>query len=501
MIALLLALAPALIAVDRSTATTPTTAHPRHLNPVEAENALPGATDWRLGGAGFRIASDAIGEIKGYASANSVNKGRAIGFRVSVNPAQTYTIRVYRIGWYGGAGARLMTEIGPLDGTPQPACPVEAATGMIECRWAVGHRLHVPEDWTSGVYVALLTNAAGFQNYILFVVRDDARPAAFLYVLSDATYQAYNNYPNDGLTGKSLYASGSYGSATLGGSRAAVKVSFDRPYAGAGAGRFFGEDVDFLRWLERSGYDAAYASDLDIPTRPHRLLGYRALLFAGHDEYWSKEMFDAVERARDGGVNLGFFQANNAYAQVRFEPSTRGARNRVMVCYRQAAIDPVDGPTTTVRFRDDPVSRPEQSLIGVQYTNVIASADGVPYVVANSSHWVYRGTGMRDGDDIPGLVGGEGDRRVREVALPEHRSYTTLSRSPYLNWWDAPDAAESAIYQAPSGAWVFAAGSFRWSRALDREGWVDDRIQRATSNILDRFLHRRLPRRVVDWRW
>ena len=88
-------------------------------NPVELENQQPGTSGWEIpwGSAG----GDVNGEIKGYASVSSVNKGGSISFHVSVNPAQTYTIDVYRIGWYQGLGGRLMQHIGPLNGTQQAA--------------------------------------------------------------------------------------------------------------------------------------------------------------------------------------------------------------------------------------------------------------------------------------------------------------------------------------------------------------------------------------------
>ena len=77
-------------------------AHGQASNAIVIENQQPGTTQWR---ANFgSTASDAGGQIKGYASATSVNKGENITFYVSVNPAQTYTIDVYRMGWYQGLG-------------------------------------------------------------------------------------------------------------------------------------------------------------------------------------------------------------------------------------------------------------------------------------------------------------------------------------------------------------------------------------------------------------
>ncbi|TME50138.1 MAG: hypothetical protein E6I60_12175 [Chloroflexi bacterium] len=225
-----------------------------------------------------------------------------------------------------------------------------------------------------------------------FAVRD-GRPAAFLYQEGVNTAQAYNDYPNDRLTGKSLYEFNSYGANTVAGTTRAVKVSFDRPYAGDGSGQFLSWEVQLVRWLERSGYDVTYSTDLDTHTNAADLLNHKAFFSTGHDEYWSSEMYNAVQAARDAGVNLAFFGANAIYWQVRYEASADGTPNRVMVSYK-ASIDPVKGATATVRWRDAPLNRPEQVLMGVQYTSEVTSGSNVGYVVTNSSHWAYTGTGL-----------------------------------------------------------------------------------------------------------
>ena len=173
-------------------------------NPIVIENQQPGSSQWQIPWGG--VGSDAIGQVKGYASAVSVNKGQNITFYVSVNPAQNYSIDVYRMGWYQGLGARLMQHIGPLKGTRQTTCPTNATTGMIECHWGPAYTLAAQTSWTSGVYLALLTNSQNYQNYIIFVVRDDGRAASLLFQQGVTTHQAYNDYPWDNMTGKSLYA-------------------------------------------------------------------------------------------------------------------------------------------------------------------------------------------------------------------------------------------------------------------------------------------------------
>jgi hypothetical protein len=488
-------------------------------NPVVTENAQPGTDQWRIGRSPYRVAEDIGKQIKGYASATSVNKGEAIDLKVSVSPAQAYRIEVFRLGWYDGLGGRLMSTVGPLSGATQAACPMDATTGMIECHWSTSYTLTVPSSWTSGIYLALLTNDEGYQNYIQFVVRDDTRVADLLYQQSVSTYLAYNNYPSDGstncgttvpATGKNLYDVQSAPGNTVVGRPRAVKVSLDRPYACSGADEYLGVDWGwesyFVRWLERSGYDVAYSTNLDTHAHGARLLNYKGFLSVGHDEYWSKEMFDSAEAARDAGVNLAFFGANDVYWQVRFEPSSSGVPNRVMVSYKNtpsnsySTLDPHPDPALrTVRFRDPPVNRPEQGLMGVTFWSSTArSTKNTAFRVQNSDHWIYAGTGLVDGSTVPGIVGYEADAYNCHYPLPQHTSYTLLSSSPLQDVDDLTKNMNAALYRSPSGAWVFAAGTMSWSWALDDKidpadperlrNLRDPRIDRMTRNLLDVFV-------------
>jgi N,N-dimethylformamidase beta subunit-like, C-terminal len=462
-------------------------------SPIITENQLPGSPNWQMWLNGYRPATDAGKQIKGYASATSVNKGGSISFHVTVSPAQAFSIDVYRMGWYQGLGGRLMQHIGPINGVQQPDCPVDGTTGLIECPWPASYTLNVPGTWTSGVFLAQLTNEQGYQNYIIFVVRDDARRADILYQQAVNTYQAYNNYPNDGITGKGLYDYNSYGPNTITGAPRAAKLSFNRPYTGNGSGHFLLYEYFFVRWMERSGYDVTYSTDIDNHQNGARLLNSRAFLSVGHDEYWSKQMYDAAEQARDYGIHLGFFEANAVYWQVRFEPSPMtGVADRVMVGYKDSATDPVQGPTTTVQWRSAMINRPEQRLMGVQYlADHSGDLPNAAYVVANSSNWVYAGTGLADGSSIPGIVGYEVDSSSTAAPLPASipGTYAVLSQSPFYDDGTGQTViANSSVYEAPSGAWVFGAGTICWSWGLDNPGVADARIQRITANVLNRFL-------------
>jgi hypothetical protein len=77
---------------------------------------------------------------------------------------------------------------------------------------------------------------------------------------------------------------------------------------------------------------------------------------------------------------------------------------------------------------------------------------------------------------------------------PNSSNQTLLSASPYADPGGVTYTANSSIYQAPSGAWVFAAGTLAWAWGLDdapgvlQQFKVDARIQQTTANVLNAFL-------------
>jgi hypothetical protein len=473
-------------------------------NPIVTENAQQGTDAWRLT---LNPSDDSAKQIKGYASATSVNLGDTLTLFVTVNPAQTFTLDVYRVGYYQGLGGRLMLH-DSVSGVTQPDCTVDPATGMVSCgNWSASYQLAIPNTWTTGIYLVKLTNSKQFQNYITFVVRDDSSTSALLYQQSVTTYQAYNNYPNDvpngatlPTTGKSLYDYNSSATTTGAGTARAVKVTFDRPYSNDdGAGDFLDWEHYFVRWMEQSGFDVSYCTDVDTHSHPERITNHKGFLSVGHDEYWSKSMYDGVTSALGAGVGLGFFGANAIYWQIRFESNGAGTANRVQVCYKDATKDPVSGPTTTVLWRNAVLNRPEQQLLGnmfiAQQPNGAAAA---PFVVTNSSNWVYAGTGVNDGDSIPGIVGYECDKAQSSYPVPVSvpGTYVLLSDSTFTSSATTADGTtitgtehcNAVVYQAASGAWVFNAGSIEWSWGLynyGRRTSADPRIQGMTANVLN----------------
>jgi hypothetical protein len=454
-------------------------------NVITEENEKPGDASWRL--ASPNPAKQTI--IEGFASATSVNRDENISFFVNTS-ASDYTIDIYRVGWYGGTGARRMMPSIIRRGTQQPIPSPDPNFSLVECVWNEPYILSIPNnpadptEWASGVYLAKLsaTSSSGSgQSYIIFVVRDDSRSSDLYFQASTNTYQAYNEWGK-----RSLYS----------GPRA-YKVSYNRPYKrGYGAGDFFRWEYNMLRFLEREGYDMTYSTDVDTHLNPNLLLQHKAVLIVGHDEYWTWEMFNNFESARNAGVNLGFFSANDAYWQVRFEPSpATGQPNRTIVGYKEdaprkdpVANDPSKAYLTTTNFRWTPVNRREDKLIGEMFDNTIGFSADADIVISDAADSVFQGTGLKNGDMLPGLLGNEVDRvfgtpPTNEIILC-HSVYTD-GVTHIVSHGDVTKTTYT------SGGMVVALGTLQWSWGLDDDNyWSDHPVrtnaaaQQITRNIL-----------------
>ncbi|MEQ1860568.1 MAG: N,N-dimethylformamidase beta subunit family domain-containing protein [Chthoniobacteraceae bacterium] len=466
------------------------------MNAVERENRREGARDWQLTRVrldkttGFRSPL-----IEGYCSRQSVAAGESIDIMVSANPAARFTIEIFRTGYYGGRGARLMTKLGPFDAKPQPDPPV-GERRLRECKWEPSTTLTIPDDWPSGVYLGRLTTIAQpyWQSYVVFIVRDD-RPADILFQCSDNTWQAYNRWPDK----FSLYDDGAKEWMTGPG----VDVSFDRPYGkyrqiydnpqSIGSGEWLCWEFPLAYWLEQHGYDVSYCSQADM-LAPDRALKCRAFLSVGHDEYWDERSYHAAMKLRDAGVNLMFLSGNSVCYVTPFRASSTGAPNRIIT--RGA---PYGGyhrqPGSRAELAGFTSVGPDEGLL-MGAVNVVPVNGGGDWICVRPEHWMFDGTGMKKGDRIPGLVGWEYHGAPAAIdgleVVAEGTAWVGGTRSQQ---WTA------TIYPGPKKNFVFNAATIFWSQALSKppghmlpwSHWSrphgpDARVQRIMENLLRRAL-------------
>ena len=473
-------------------------------NQVYSENLLPGSPKsvWDI-----TAASTAI---EGFATRFSVNRGETVQFKIKSN--QAYRIDIYRLGYYGGNGARLVHTITQPALPSQPAALKNNSTGLIDAgNWAVSASWAVPVNAVSGVYVAKLVRTGGQMNQIVFVVRADGEAADIIFQTSDTTWQAYNPWG-----GNSLYKGSPAGRA--------YKVSYNRPFwnrfndtTGTTGPRDFLFDSDYplLRWLEANGYNVTYISGLDAHLGGTRLPQAKLFLSVGHDEYWSGPQRANVEAARDAGVHLAFFSGNEVFWKTRWEASIDAAKtpNRTLVCYKEthanAKIDPTAAWTGTWRDpRFSPPSdggRPENALTGTIFTVNDGSLERVTVPEAEGKMRFWRNTSIANlgagqvavltGNDLTYEWDEDLDNGFRPPGLIRLSS-TTDSNADVIQDYGSTYARGAAahaytLYRAPSGALVFGAGTCRtaWNLSnvhdvsLSSQPAADQRVQQAIVNL------------------
>src|SRR6476661_8617539 len=97
-------------------------------NQIVVENQLPGAPQsvWGVVGAGDPT-------LQGFATDISVDHGQSVDFKINDSTSAPYHVDIYRMGYYGGMGARLVTTI-PSTSVVRQVQPVpltDFATGLV----------------------------------------------------------------------------------------------------------------------------------------------------------------------------------------------------------------------------------------------------------------------------------------------------------------------------------------------------------------------------------
>ncbi len=507
--------APTTLAVRAASRTAAASLAATVSNPIVLENQKPGnpESEWGINGAGDS-------NIEGFATDISVNHGQRVDFKINTD-SNNYRIDIYRLGYYGGMGARKVTTIQHTGVQNQPTPLRDSTTGLVDAgNWGVSASWNIPADAVSGIYIAKLVRQDGTagENQIPFIVRDDSSASDIVFQTSDETWQAYNPWG-----GANLYAGNGPGGDSAPGR--AYKVSYNRPITTRGGGLFggpqdyiFSAEFPALMWLEKNGYDVSYMSGVDVDRYGSLLLNHKTYLSVGHDEYWSGQQRANVEAARDAGVNLSFWSGNEVYWKTRWEPSISvGAQDyRTLVTYKETRAGPIDPSNEwTGTYRDprfvSPTSqgggRPENALTGTMFQVDAPRSDAItiPYDDANLRFW--RNTSVADlkpGETATltkNYLGYEWDASpdngFRPAGLIELSS-TTLPVSQYLLDYGTRTAGATAthnltLYRAPSGALVFGAGTIYWAWGLDSnhdlpfsltDTPTDPRVKQAMVNLL-----------------
>ena len=435
--------------------------------------------------------------IWAYADRLSLKPGEPLNVMAAAGPgmpARRVRLEVFRLGAAG------LTPVWTSDFAEVAYHGATASASAIGPGWRPTFANIDTTSWPPGVYSADIveqTTATRDVRACQWIVSNPRRSGSVLCRLGTNTWQAYNPwgghslYPNDDDEARGLI------------------VSFDRPTPPS----LFEYDAYLVSWLEglaasMGGVD--YAGNFDIHANPTLMDHYRLVITGGHDEYWSKEEFDAFERRIFKlGRNVCFFGANTAYCQVRYgdlnRPPDATELGRQLICYKTAADPIASRPSkvdasllVTANFRED-ARRPESMLLGGAFQNWFDAASGQrpSFRVARNDLPFFVGTGWNVGDPAADVIGYEwdnrdpaGDDRRLWDAKRSHNapidpgSIKVLFRGEATDADGKPGLAEATYFESPAGAKVFNAGTVRWSWGLGKPGFEQAAFQRFNENLV-----------------
>jgi hypothetical protein len=479
-------------------------ADPPTLNPIVLENQKQGTPEsvWAI------VNGQDSQKLEGFTTAISTNIGGTVQFKIdNLTGNSNYQIQIYRLGYYGGDGARLITTLQHQGTVVQPAPVTNPATGEVDAgNWNVTDSWTIPNDAVSRVYIANVVQ--GTQIFqIPFVVKDPNSTSDIVFQTSDETWQAYNGWGGTNL----------YGGNGPSNTSAAYAVSYNRPIVtrdgiGTESGpqdSVFGAEYAAIYWLEENGYDVSYISGMDTATNGALLLNHKVFMDVGHDEYWTDSQVANVQAAKNAGVNLAFLSGNEVFWQTQFTPSIDGSNtaNRTLVTYKdshvQSLINPSGQGTGTFEAPTSwgGANTPSNALTGTVFSvdeNGTLGTIKIPYDMTQLRFWrntsVAATTPGQTASLENGLLGYEWDSSPDNGFMPAgliDLSSTTLT-VPALNVeFGNVDTTGTAThnlveYRDPtSGALVFGAGTVFWSWGLsnNHDGSSDGNTDQTDPNV------------------
>lgn len=455
----------------------------------------------------FRLLSN---QLRGYAWPKCVRAGTPSEFRV--HAVEEYHISLWRyglqkelvrpLGWYDEHGPGATLQITP-DGDYSQAGVEWNRHGYSSPH----HKQFVTAPEKSGLYYFHAKTPSGAFFSFPWVVAPAAPREKVAVLLADITWNAYNNF---GGRSNYIHPDRLPDAPTLNARLELDRytdpehlnykttdydpLSFDRPepinhvpeatqvtdpIAGRAPCHIAPAEWRLLGWLEREGLPYDVYSETQLHFGALDLRGYKVLILGPHPEYWSSHMYDRVKKwVLEEGGRLVYLGGNGINCDVEFlDEQTCIYRNEDARQLR----DPANGFESRFHQRHES----EANLLGVVYDErgIMTAA---PYEVVDELHWVFEGTGLKNGDRfglrslherIPGGASGH-ETDKRSPSSPEDTRLLARGLNP------GGGGAEMVIHGASRGGAVFSAGSICWCASL----LVDEGVSKITANVLRRFL-------------
>jgi N,N-dimethylformamidase len=417
---------------------------------------------------------------------------------------------------------------------------------LEDANWQPTAKITIPSDWRSGFYALQIKGQNGaeqVESYATFFVRPPhgQRTADIAVIAPTATYLAYaNNHARLDQSHFEVMADSlliiSRDDVYLNEHRELGHSTYDTHLDGSGvcystdarpilntrprANTFnYVNDTHLLDWLEGQGFDYDVITDEDMHREGAKLLNpYRVVINMTHPEYYSKEMYDALETYQNGGGRHMYLGGNGFYWRIAFHPSKPGIieLRRGIAGTRSWEAEAGEG---NLSFTGEPSGlwrsngRAPQRISGVGFSAQVfdfsSSYRRMPGSFAPRASFAFEGIGADEaignfGLRLGGAAGLEIDRADRTLGSPPDMMLLATADRTGVGGVPTPEEmpamyrgftgeenalvrADMVFFPTAKGGAVFSTGSIAWCCALSHMGY-ENNVSRITGNVLRRFL-------------
>tara|TARA_R110002096_G_scaffold101547_9_gene224594 strand:- start:14120 stop:15727 length:1608 start_codon:yes stop_codon:yes gene_type:complete len=461
----------------------------------------------------FRLLSD---QLSGYAWPKWVKSGEQSQFHV--HSPEPYKIELWRygkqkefvrnLGWYDEHAPRATMQITPDGDFSQSGVAWNKVGYPKPDHPAIQQNVTAPER--TGLYYFHVKTKSGLFFSFPWVVAPRQAGSDVAVLTSNITWNAYNryggrsNYINpEGLPSTPIvnarqelqrytnpefitYRVDDYPPLSL--DRPELENVVDEhacisdPIAGRLASVYAPGEWRFLGWMEQQGLDYDLYADAQLHGDAISLDDYKILVLLIHPEYWSKEMyFKLKDWVFNRGGRVLYLGGNGLNCDVEFLDDNK-------IAYKNGKQS--DQATRGLESRFHECIESEANLLGVVFSEP-GQMTSAPYAVLNQSHWVFSGTGLKNGDEFgteslhERIPGGASGHETDKVSPSSPKNVVRLAKGKNVD----NGGAEMTIHTTDSGGAVFSVGSITWVSSI----LVDDKVSAITANVLHRFFDDRDP--------
>ncbi|MBS7530686.1 twin-arginine translocation signal domain-containing protein [Hazenella sp. IB182353] len=402
-------------------------------------------------------------DIEGYVPQLSYRAGEEIELKVHA-PTGRFGIEFVRY----GKEEKVVDRVENIKGIKQNYTRYVYRNGA---NWKTSYSYRVPDSWRTGLYGARLFDQSGKEFYISFNIKSSRytgeKKKRIAVLSSTNTWTAYNTWG-----GASLYK---YFVNDHVSPLYAQIVNSQRPNIEASP---VGDPIHLanaekliLSWLEENEYDFHVIADSDLHTDKDLLSHFGTLIINTHGEYWTEEMYNALEDFMNQGGNLLYLSGNGVY----WKSVVKDNQLEVRKAFGYHVLNDERGGLW------NRIGRSEAGLLGVRYTPTGFNTFH-PYKVKQADHWIFDGTNLKNGDEIGkeglnrgGASGHETDKR--NEFSPKNLILLAKGTNP------EDGGAEMVYYDHPGGGGVFSVGSVTFGGSLV----VDDKLSQMVKNVMNRY--------------